>query len=227
MGLVANHVFGLPAASLDLPLAWVGIVAYTLQIYFDFSGYSDMAIGLGRVLGFPYPENFNQPYRSLSITEFWRRWHMTLSRWFRDYVYIPLGGSRGTQAQTVRNLLVVFALTGAWHGAAWTFVLWGFYNGVLLVGERLGGVAALPERRLEVPRRALTFLLVVLGWVLFRSGSVGQAGDFYAAMVPHGDLALHPFLSGVLTPQVKLALLVGLATVVLPRDLVLGPLTQR
>ena len=134
--------------------AWLGALAYTVQIYFDFSGYSDMAIGLARMFGFRFPENFNRPYSSVSITDFWRRWHMTLSRWFRDYVYIPLGGSRGSQSETVRNLWFVFLLTGAWHGAAWTFVLWGIYHGALLVIERVSGIAALPDDRLQPLRRA-------------------------------------------------------------------------
>ena len=137
-GRVADAAFAVSAAP-DDGTAWLGALAYTVQIYFDFSGYSDMAIGMARMFGFRFPENFNRPYSSVSMSDFWRRWHMTLSRWFRDYVYIPMGGSRGTQAQTVRNLLFVFLLTGAWHGAAWTFVLWGVYNGLLLVGERLGG----------------------------------------------------------------------------------------
>ncbi|HEY8745218.1 MAG TPA: MBOAT family O-acyltransferase, partial [Chloroflexota bacterium] len=152
----------------------------------------------------------------------WRRWHMTLSRWFRDYVYIPLGGSRGTEGQTIRNLWFVFLLTGAWHGAAWTFIIWGVYNGTLLVIERVTGIAALDVRRLVVPRRALTFLLVVAGWVMFRAGSPAEALRFYTAMVPHGHYALNPFLASTITTQVKLALIVGLATVLLPPNFVLG-----
>ena len=122
-----------------------------MQIYFDFSGYSDMAIGLARMFGFRFPENFNRPYSSISLTDFWRRWHMTLSRWFRDYVYIPLGGNRGTRARTSFNLLFVFLLTGLWHGAAWTFILWGLYNGLILLAERLSGVARWPDARSTRP----------------------------------------------------------------------------
>jgi alginate O-acetyltransferase complex protein AlgI len=209
-------------------MAWVGVLAYTVQIYFDFSGYSDMAIGLARMFGLRFPENFNRPYSAVSMTDFWRRWHMTLSRWFRDYVYIPLGGSRGSRRQTVRNLLFVFALTGAWHGAAWTFLLWGLYNGGLLVAERLSGLAAVRRDVAEIPRRAVTFLLVVCGWVLFRSIDVGQALNFYGAMVPRPgvDLSLPPIVSEAFTPQAKVALAVGLASVLLPAGFVLGRLTQ-
>ncbi|UZE48095.1 MBOAT family protein [Rhodopseudomonas sp. P2A-2r] len=166
MGVVADSVFNLAAGQLTTAAAWVGALAYTLQIFFDFSGYSDMAIGLGRALGFRFPENFDQPYRSLSITEFWRRWHMTLSRWFRDYVYIPLGGNRRGHRRTYFNLLVVFVLCGLWHGAAYTFLLWGLYHGALLVAERAGGgflLARLPP----LLAWAVTLLLVIVGWVFF------------------------------------------------------------
>jgi alginate O-acetyltransferase complex protein AlgI len=226
LGPVADVAFTLPGDP-TTGTAWIGALAYTVQIYFDFSAYTDMAIGMARMFGFRFPENFARPYSSVSMTDFWRRWHMTLSRWFRDYVYIPLGGSRGTQGQTVRNLWFVFLLTGAWHGAAWTFVLWGLYNGTLVVIERVTGVAALEEDRLQVPRRALTFLAVVIGWVMFRAGSPGQAFDFYAAMVPHGTLAVNPFLDASITPQAKFALVVGLATVLLPRGFVLGRFMER
>ncbi len=220
-GAVADAAFaagGPPNAT----TAWVGALAYTVQIYFDFSGYSDMAIGLARMFGFRFPENFERPYSSVSLTDFWRRWHMTLSRWFRDYVYIPLGGSRGATEVTVRNLMVVFFLTGAWHGAAWTFVLWGLYNGVLLVAERLTGVPQWADERLVVARRAATFLLVVLGWVLFRSHGLGQARDFYAAMASFDFGSLAPGVESALGRQQAIALALGLASVALPRDFVTG-----
>src|SRR5579872_1849180 len=137
LGTIADTMFKLPANELGFVQAWLGILCYSLQIYFDFSGYSDMAIGLGRLLGFHFPENFNQPYRSANITEFWRRWHMTLSRWFRDYVYIPLGGNRHGRLRTFVNLWIVFLLCGLWHGAGLTFVVWGLYHGFLLILERL------------------------------------------------------------------------------------------
>jgi alginate O-acetyltransferase complex protein AlgI len=226
LGPVANVAFALPGTP-STGTAWIGALAYTVQIYFDFSAYTDMAIGMARMFGFRFPENFARPYSSVSMTDFWRRWHMTLSRWFRDYVYIPLGGSRGTQAETIRNLWFVFLLTGIWHGAAWTFVLWGIYNGTLLVIERVTGVAALEESRWQIPRRAFTFLLVVIGWVMFRARSPGEAFDFYWSMVPHRSLGLHPFLDATLTTQATFALVVGLATVLLPRGFVLGRFMQR
>lgn len=185
MGVVADSVFHLGPSQLTATAAWVGALAYTLQIFFDFSGYSDMAIGLGRALGFRFPENFDQPYRSLSITEFWRRWHMTLSRWFRDYVYIPLGGNRRGPWRTYFNLVIVFFLCGLWHGAAYTFILWGLYHGALLVAERAGGGAVM-ARLPPLVRWALTLLLVIVGWVFFRAASVGQAVGILRAMTGMG-----------------------------------------
>ena len=134
----ADRIFALPAAELSPAHAWLGIVCYTLQIYFDFSGYSDMAIGLGRMFGFRFPENFRWPYVADTVQEFWRRWHMTLSAWFRDYVYVPLGGNRQSRSRTYVNLVTVFFLCGLWHGASWTFVVWGLFHGAFLVLERLG-----------------------------------------------------------------------------------------
>ena len=223
-GLVADAAFasGSPSGA----TAWIGAIAYTVQIYFDFSGYSDMAIGLARMFGFVFPENFARPYSAVSMTDFWRRWHMTLSGWFRDYVYIPLGGSRGATEVTVRNLMVVFFLTGAWHGAAWTFVLWGLYNGVLLVGERLTGISVLPDDRFAIGRRAATLLLVVVGWVLFRSNGLGQAGDFYAAMASLEPGSLSPAVDAALTPRAQLALAIGVASFLLPRQFVFGRVLQ-
>ncbi|HET9103441.1 MAG TPA: MBOAT family protein [Solirubrobacteraceae bacterium] len=206
--------------------AWLGALAYTVQIYFDFSGYSDMALGMARMFGFRFPENFNRPYSSLSITDFWRRWHMTLSGWFRDYVYVPLGGNRGTLRRTARNLLFVFLLTGLWHGAAWTFVLWGLYHGVIIVLERLTGYARLPEDRLVAPRRALALLLVILGWVLFRAHTLGDAGRVYAAMLPWHFHGLPATVHTAVTRQTISALAIGIVTVLLPRGLVVGRLVS-
>jgi len=181
-----------------------------------------MAIGMGRMFGFRFPENFNRPYSSVSVTDFWRRWHMTLSRWFRDYVYIPLGGNRGSRLRTSANLMFVFLLTGIWHGAAWTFVLWGLYYGVLLVIERLSSIARWPDERLVVIRRAATMLLVIIGWVLFRSRTLTDAGQMYAAMVPVHFGTLTPSVHAALTRESVIALVIGLSTVLFPRDLVLG-----
>jgi alginate O-acetyltransferase complex protein AlgI len=160
---------------------WLAALAYTLQIYFDFSGYSDMAIGLGRMFGFRFPENFNYPYTALSVTDFWRRWHISLSSWFRDYVYIPLGGNRVSRPRWVLNLLIVWGLTGLWHGASWNFVLWGLYYGLLLVLEKLF-LGRLLEKCPKVLRWGLTFLAVMLGWVLFDLTDFGLLADVLRRM---------------------------------------------
>jgi alginate O-acetyltransferase complex protein AlgI len=222
---IADAAFSDPSG-LTFTGAWIGALAYTVQIYFDFSGYSDMAIGLARMFGFRFPENFDRPYSAVSMTDFWRRWHITLSRWVRDYVYIPLGGSRVSQAVTVRNLMIIFLLVGFWHGAAWPFVLWGVYNGVLLVAERLSGIATLPDERLWVARRLGTFLLIVFGWVLFRSLTLGDAVDVYVAMLTPSGGALPAALDDALVAPAVLALIWGLASALLPRDLVLGRVVQ-
>ena len=185
MGVTADRIFALHGTDLTAPLAWLGILCYTLQIYFDFSGYSDMAIGLGHVFGFHFPENFDQPYRAQNVTEFWRRWHMTLSRWFRDYLYIPMGGNRHGPIRTYANLWTVFLLCGLWHGAGWTFIAWGAYYGVLLVAERLL-LDLFGVRPSGLPGVALTFVLVVVGWVLFRSDSLTHAYEYLVAMVGGG-----------------------------------------
>ncbi len=138
LAVTADAAFQVPPGELSLAAAWLGLVCYSLQIYFDFSGYSDMAIGLGKLFGFDFLENFRHPYAASSITDFWRRWHISLSSWFRDYVYIPLGGNRVGPFATYRNLLIVFLLCGLWHGANWTFLIWGLWHGLFLVGERLG-----------------------------------------------------------------------------------------
>ncbi|HEY4278302.1 MAG TPA: MBOAT family protein [Conexibacter sp.] len=188
---IADSAFASAATgTLTTPAAWIGALAYSLQLYFDFSGYSDMAIGIGMMLGFRLPENFNRPYSSVSITDFWRRWHMTLSRWFRDYVYISLGGNRHGERATYRNLIVVFVLTGFWHGAAWAFVLWGLYHGAwMLIERRMEWRAVDGAVRMPWLRRATTFLIVLLGWVLFRAESLPLAGRYYHAMfVPVGGI---------------------------------------
>lgn len=154
--------------------AWIYIIAYSLHIYFDFSGYSDMAIGLGRIFGFDFPENFNYPYTSKSITEFWRRWHMTLSSWFRDYVYIPIGGNRVSKSHHIFNILLVWLLTGLWHGAAWNFVLWGLYFGVFLLAEKYV-LSRLLEKLPSFFRHIYSLFIIILGWVLFDSVSISDA----------------------------------------------------
>ena len=210
LAVPADRIFALEAADLTSGAAWFGLLCYTLQIYFDFSGYSDMAIGLGRVFGFRFPENFLHPYTSRSITEFWRRWHVSLSTWFRDYVYIPLGGNRRGAARTAVHLVTVFLLCGLWHGAAWNFLAWGAWHGFWLVVER-----RLPRERRGVLVGTLgwatTSLLVMLGWVLFRARDLEHAVQYTARLfVPYGEpsggFALPSFWSPALTPALLLAL---------------------
>ena len=187
MGELADLTFGHQnLGQLPVLFAWLGALAYTFQIYFDFSAYSDMAIGIGRMLGFHFEENFNYPYISKSVTEFWRRWHISLSTWFRDYVYIPLGGSRCSRGKQIRNLTVVWLLTGLWHGANWTFVLWGLWFLALLLGERYLWGKAL-ERTPSVLRHLFTLFLVILSWVLFRAPTVGTALTYLSAMFGGGE----------------------------------------
>lgn len=166
--------------------AWTGLGAFTLQIYFDFSGYSDMAIGLGLMLGFRLPVNFDAPYRSRSITEFWRRWHISLSSWLRDYLYVPLGGNRRGPIRTYVNLGVTMLLGGLWHGANWTFMAWGAWQAAWLIVERLGGREAVWRRAPGVLRQAACFLVVMLGWVWFRSADLGAAMDYFGALAGAG-----------------------------------------
>ena len=183
-GAVADAIFSVRPDELTTSAAWLGASAYFFQIFFDFSGYSTMAIGLGRCCGFTFPKNFDQPYRSSSITEFWRRWHMTLSRFFRDYVYIPMGGNRRGSARTALNLLAVFFLCGLWHGAAWTFVIWGAYHGTFLVLERL-----LRQRGIEPqgwPGTLYATVVVMIGWVFFRSDGYSQAVRYLRTMAGFG-----------------------------------------
>lgn len=177
LGRIVDSVFALEAAHLDARLAWLGAIAYGLQIYFDFSGYSDMAIGLGRMFGFETGENFNFPYIASSITDFWRRWHISLSSWFRDYLYIPLGGNRRGRWRTALNKMIVFWLCGLWHGAAWTFLAWGAWHGLLSALESLGWV-----KPRGVLGRIYTLLAVCLGFVMFRSGSLEQGFGMIGAM---------------------------------------------
>lgn len=174
LGIQADAVFKLPIEQLDTAAAWVGAIAYTFQIYFDFSGYSDMAIGLCKIMGFRIPENFNNPYISTSITDFWRRWHITLGSWMKNYLYIPLGGNKVSNVKLYRNLFIVFLLSGLWHGASWNFVLWGAYHGLFLVMERLflGKVFEKLGKFISIP---ITFMIVITGWVLFRNENLTYA----------------------------------------------------
>jgi alginate O-acetyltransferase complex protein AlgI len=189
IGLLWSEVKALPGAELSVFLAWAGIIAFTLQIYFDFSGYSDMAIGLGKMLGFRFKENFRYPYTSQSVTEFWRRWHISLGSWFRDYVYIPLGGNRAGKRKLILNLFVVWFLTGLWHGASWNFVLWGLYFGALILIEKM-----FLEKRLkqwpQAVRHTYLLLSVVIGWVFFDFTNLADALSFLHIMFGLGGTVL-------------------------------------
>ena len=178
---VADAAFEM-AGSLSFAAAWLGIIAYAIQIYFDFSGYSDMAIGLGHMLGFDFMENFNYPYISKTVREFWRRWHLSLSTWFRDYLYIPLGGSRNGRLRTFRNLLIVFTLCGMWHGASWSFALWGLWHGLFLCIERIPAIQKLQKALPGWINWIYTIIVVLLGWVLFRADNLGMAVRYVSDM---------------------------------------------
>ncbi len=181
VGAVYTQILAMNIPSLSVVSAWIGIICYTLQIYFDFSGYSDMAIGLGKMFGFEFLQNFNFPYIANSLTDFWRRWHISLSSWFRDYIYIPLGGNRKGTARTIFNLLVVWTLTGMWHGAAWNFVAWGVYYGVLLIAEKYV-FGKLIEKLPSVIRHTVTLVLVMIGWVLFSNENMTDAVIYLRSM---------------------------------------------
>ena len=181
LGAEADKIFALAGADLTSSLAWIGILAYAFQIYFDFSGYSDMAIGMAKMMGFVFPENFNNPYISQSITEFWRRWHMTLGRWMRDYLYIPLGGSKVSIRRMYFNLWLVFAISGLWHGAAWNFVVWGIFHGIFLIMDRLFLLKVFAKIG-KYPSIAVTFLITLVGWVLFRAENMTQALGYVKKM---------------------------------------------
>lgn len=181
LGIVADSVFKTSAGAMSTSLSWLGALAYTGQIYFDFSGYSDMALGLGRMFGFHFLENFNYPYIAKSITEFWQRWHISLTSWFRDYVYIPLGGNRCSKWKNIRNIVIVWFLTGFWHGAAWNFIFWGLWFCLLLLGEKFIW-GNLLKKSPTVIRHSYTMLIVILSWVLFRAGSLSQVISYLGAM---------------------------------------------
>lgn len=185
IGMVWTQIKAMDYSTISVATAWLGIIAFAFQIYFDFSGYSDMATGLGKMLGFEFPKNFDHPYISKSISEFWRRWHITLGSWFRSYVYIPLGGNRNGNFKTYRNLFITWALTGLWHGASWNFILWGLFFGVLIIIERLG-FGKILEKLPSAVSMLYTFVMVLFGWVLFDTDTLSDAGRYYAAMFGAG-----------------------------------------
>jgi alginate O-acetyltransferase complex protein AlgI len=211
-GKLADVVF--EAGSRGVLDAWYGLGAYSFQIYFDFSGYSDMAIGLGLMLGFVFPKNFDSPYKSRSITEFWRRWHISLSTWLRDYLYVPLGGNRRGALTTYRNLALVMLLGGLWHGAAWGFVLWGAFHGAWLAIERASGKAGVWARLPRTLQVATTFLMVTLAWVLFRAPGLAEAGRYFGNLVGLGPVQEGAALLGGVLYQPYYLLTFALAAVV-------------
>lgn len=184
--ILANSIYGVwtsisQSQNISMATAWLGAIAFTFNIYFDFSGYSDMAIGLGRMFGFHFLENFNYPYMANSVTDFWRRWHISLSSWFKEYVYIPLGGNRKGMGMQIRNILIVWALTGLWHGASWNFVLWGLYYGLLLMLEKLFLLKGL-NRCPAIVRHIYTLIIVVIGWTIFAQTDFGQLTEYLKSM---------------------------------------------
>jgi alginate O-acetyltransferase complex protein AlgI len=209
IGAVGDHLFATAPSDLPIWAVWVAVLCFSLQIYFDFSGYSDMAIGMARMFGFRFPENFNYPYCATSIKDFWRRWHMTLSAWFRDYVYLPLGGSRNSAWTTTRNLWIVFLLCGAWHGASWNFVVWGMWHGLFLSIERLRSVERWLLKAPRVLQNAYVLLIVMVGWVFFRSPTLELALDMLSRMfgLQAGTATMLPISSHVAPPTMLLILL--------------------
>ena len=205
--LLADGVFNLPPSESSAMIAWLGIIAYSFQIYFDFSGYSDMAIGLGKMFGFNFPENFNFPYISKSIKEFWRRWHITLSSWFRDYLYISLGGNRQGKWRTYTNLIIVFFITGLWHGANWTFIFWGLFHGTFLIIERV-----LENKNLKLPvvfSHVYVILILNISWVFFRSNTMNDAFNYISTMFNFSLETNTAFLTFYLTKELLFILVIA------------------
>lgn len=206
---IADAAFNIPSNESSALIAWLGVIAYSFQIYFDFSGYSDMAIGLGKMFGFNFPENFNYPYISKSIREFWRRWHITLSNWFKDYLYISLGGNRKGNTRTYLNLLIVFLLTGLWHGASWNFIIWGLFHGCFLVLERIGFSRVL-NRTPKYISHIYTLLVIIFGWVFFRSNSFTEAINYIKTMFSFNSKINFEYLDYYLSKDIIFILILAL-----------------
>ncbi|RJP80148.1 MAG: MBOAT family protein [Desulfobacteraceae bacterium] len=210
LSIPVEQIFSLPDGQLTFTVAWFGAILYSLQIYYDFSGYSDMAIGIGRIFGFQFPENFNYPYISKSIQDFWRRWHISLSTWFKDYLYIPLGGNRISAERTYLNLLIVFFLCGFWHGASWTFIAWGLYHGLFLIFERIGP-GKFFENKGSIFGYCYALPVIIIGWVIFRTENFTQAFYYISAMTGFSRYA-EPSSVGIsmfLTTDILIASLAG------------------
>ena len=220
VGALWDTVSALPQAQLAAGTAWLGALAFTFQIYFDFSGYSDMAIGLGKMLGFEFLENFDYPYLSRSITEYWRRWHISLGTWFREYVYIPLGGNRHGLSRQILNLIIVWGLTGLWHGASWNFLLWGLYYGVILIVEKVWLLRPLQKAPAAV-QHLYSLLLIILGWIIFALTDFSAIGGYFAALFgAHGVLDSSTMY--LLTSNLILLVIAGFASTRLPAKLAAG-----
>ncbi len=217
-GIIWDLVYAKDPSTLPVLTAWIGILAYSFQIYFDFSGYSDMAIGLGRIFGFKFLENFNYPYMSKSITEFWRRWHISLGSWFRDYVYIPLGGNRNGFAKQIRNICVVWLLTGLWHGASWNFVLWGVYFGILLIIEKLFLLKLLGKAPSFVSH-VYTLFLVVISWAIFAIDDMSHLTKFIGAMFGGGGALFDNGSLYLLTTNAVLLAILAFASTPAPKNI--------
>ncbi len=207
MALIADLAFNSEVSKLSAAMAWLGAICYTLQIYFDFSGYSDMAIGLGKMLGFDFLENFNYPYISKSITEFWRRWHISLSSWFRDYVYIPLGGNR--RGNVYVNLWVVFILTGIWHGASWNFIFWGIWHGFFIMAERILKKKEVNIKLPKILKWLYTVLIVIIGWVFFRAADLTTAVCYLKSMIMLNGNSLTDSAAGYYFANIAVLLIIG------------------
>ncbi|GAA6179954.1 MBOAT family protein [Shimia sp. NS0008-38b] len=212
---LADRVFDLPDPT--MAEAWLGAMAYSVQLLFDFAGYSAMAIGLGLMIGFRFPENFNTPYVSQSITEFWRRWHISLSSWLRDYLYVPLGGNRGGKVKTYRNLLLTMLLGGIWHGANWTFVVWGIWHGGLMAVERALGAKGRDTVWPKAIAWPLTMSFVILGWVVFRAETLSQALAMYAGMFGFNGMVMRPEIVTLTAPTELVFLVIGTVIAIAPR----------
>lgn len=234
LGAAADPIFDAGFADAGMAVAWFAAIAYSLQLFFDFSGYSDMAIGLGRIFGFRFPENFNYPYISKSVTEFWRRWHISLGTWFREYVYIPLGGNRRGKYRTYANLLLVFFVTGLWHGANWTFILWGLWHGLFILLERAAGVPQ-GKTKYDLLRHAYTAFVFIIGWTMFRAPTVQEGMGFIGTMLGIYSPAAVPLAVGYyLTNKIAATLCAAaffslpvsgrIAAVVFPKDKLCGQL---
>lgn len=210
LAITADKIFALNSSELGTSVAWLGVITYTLQIYFDFSAYSDMAIGIGRMLGFKINENFNYPYAAKSIKDFWNRWHISLSTWFREYLYFPLGGNRKGKLNTYRNLFIVFFLCGLWHGAKWNFIIWGIYYGVILILERINFLGKVSSRIHPIFKHAYALLIIGFGWVLFRAESFEQIKYYIRAMVGLNPSTSYVSIYSYLNSEVALTIMIAI-----------------